>query len=272
MPPACAARRGRRRRIEAAAEELAPYLAGRRGASAAVAAAVRSWGRSAVSTVLRRARRSLAGESELAISALLEELGETATAGARRPRGGALRRGRALRHLAGCGGPRARRELLRATSDRRPHIRRIAREGLLELRDPFSVRAAMDAFLGEPDLPPSWSRAFFLRLAVYAPGELRRLAADRRLAPDLEKLALEALAETGDAGRGAAGAGRGPLAGGRDAGGWGASSGRHRRPPLDAARSPASSKTPSGSCERRRPAPWVVWDAIHAPSRRSARP
>jgi len=190
---------GRSRRIKAAAEELAPFLAGHSGASAAVAAAVRSWGRFAVSTVLRRARRSLAGEAERSISALLEETGETRRLARAARRGGALHRGRALRRLAGCGGSRARRELLRATDDRRPDIRRIAREGLLELRDPFSVRAAMAAFLGEPALPASWSRAFFLRLAVYAPGELRRLTAGRGLPPSLEKLALEALAETADA-------------------------------------------------------------------------
>ena len=189
----------RRRQLEEAAEELAPYLAGRAGASTAVAAAVSVWGRQAVSTVLRRARRSLAGESDRRISALLEEIGEPRRLARTARRGGALRRGRALRRLAGCGGPRARRELLRATADRRPDIRRIAREGLLELRDSFSVRAGMAAFLDEPSPPPPWSRAFFLRLAVYAPGELRRLVAGRGLESSLEKLALEALAETGDA-------------------------------------------------------------------------
>jgi HEAT repeat protein len=190
---------GRRRRIEAAAEELAPYLAGGSGAAAAVAAAVRSWGRFAVSTVLRRARRSLSGESERAVSALLEEMGETRRLARTARRGGALRRARALRRLASCGGERARRELLRATADRQPVVRRVAREGLLELRDLFSVRAAMAAFVGESGQPRSWSRAFFLRLAVYAPAELRHLTGARGLTPALEKLALEALAETGDA-------------------------------------------------------------------------
>ncbi len=189
----------RRRRIEAAAEELAPYLAGRSGASAAMAAALRSRGRFAVSTVLRRARRCLAGDAERAISDLLEEMGETRRLARSARRGGALRRGRSLRRLAACGGPRARRELLRAIADRSPDVRRVAREGLLELRDPFSVRAALAAFLAESGLPHSWSRAFFLRLAVYAAGELRRLTATRQLTPNLEKLALEALAETGDA-------------------------------------------------------------------------
>ncbi len=47
----------RRRRIEAVAEEVAPYLAGRDQATEAVTDAVRRWGRRAVSTVLRRARR-----------------------------------------------------------------------------------------------------------------------------------------------------------------------------------------------------------------------
>jgi hypothetical protein len=187
-----------RRRIAAAAERLAPYLAGRAGAPAAVASAVRAWGRPAVSTVLRRARRILSGNSERAVSELLEQIGETRrlVRGARL--GGALRRGRALRRLAGCGGHRARLELLRAAADRRPEIRRLAREGLLELRDAFTVRAALAAFLGEPAQPAAWSRSFFLRLAVYAPDELRYLVGERSLAPDLEKLALEALAETGD--------------------------------------------------------------------------
>ena len=192
----------RRRRVAAAALELAPYLAGRGAtpaAPAALAACIRAHGRFATATVLRRARRSLAGPAERAVSALLEQIGETRRLARSARRGGALRRGRALRRLAGCGGPRARRELLRAISDRRPDVRRIAREGLLELRDPFSVRAGVAAFLAEPVLPPSWSRAFFLRLATWAPGELRRLTAGRRLPPELEKLALEALAETGDA-------------------------------------------------------------------------
>lgn len=189
----------RRRRIEAVAEELAPYLAGRTGAAAAVAGAVRTQGRRAVSTVLRRARRSLAGDSERAVSDLLEGMGETRRLARAARWGGAPRRGRALRRLASCGGTQARRELLRATADRRPDIRRIAREGLLELRDPFSVRAAIAAHMGEPKLPRSWSRALFLRLAVYAPDELRRLIAGGELVPGLAKLALEALAETGDA-------------------------------------------------------------------------
>ena len=67
---------GRRRRIQAVAEALAPFLAGRSGAREAVATARRRWGRHAVSTVLRRARRSLAGEAERAISELLRRIGE----------------------------------------------------------------------------------------------------------------------------------------------------------------------------------------------------
>ena len=189
----------RRHRIAAAAEQLAPLLAGRAAASSAVAIAVRSWGRSSVAVALRRARRSLAGEAESDISALLEEIGETRRLARAARLGGVLRRGRALRCLAGCGGQRARRELLRACADRRAEIRRVAREGLLELRDPFSARAAIAAFLGEKGLPHSWSRSFFVRLAFFAPAELRQLIADRQLEEDLEKLALEALAETGDA-------------------------------------------------------------------------
>lgn len=189
----------RQRRIEAAAERLAPYLVGQAGASAAVAQAARQWGRPAVATVLGRARRSLAGPTERAISGLLEELGEQRRLASAARRGGALRRGRALRLLAGCGGQRARLELRRAAGDRRPHLRRVAREGLLELRDPASVRAALEAFLAEDCQPAAWSRAFFLRLAVFAADELRRLVAARSLSPELEKLGLEALAETGDA-------------------------------------------------------------------------
>jgi HEAT repeat protein len=189
----------RRRQIAAAAEELAPYLVGRRGRSAVLADAIRRHGRLAVSTVLRRARRSLAGESEQIVAALLEQMGEPRRLARVARRRSPIRRGRALRRLAGCGGNRARRELLRATADRQPDVRRTAREGLLELRDSFSVRAALAAFIDESDQPPSWSRAFFLRLAVYAPGELRRLAAARGLPPELLKPALEALAETGDA-------------------------------------------------------------------------
>ncbi len=186
-------------RLQQAACFLAPYLSGAGDAAAAVERARRSWGRRAVATVLRRARRPLAGPREQAISKLLEEMGECRRLARSARHGGALRRGRALRLLAACGGTVARRELLRASADQRPQIRRIARDGLVELRDPFAIRAAVAAFLGEPDLNTSWSRSFFLHLAAYAPGELRRLAATRELGLELQKLALEALAETGDA-------------------------------------------------------------------------
>lgn len=188
-----------RRRVCQAGRLLAPALAGATPAAPLLLAARRRFGLAVVVTVLRRARRMLAGEAELRISQLIEQTGEPERLVRAARRGGVLRRARALERLGECGGETARRELLRALASRQALLRRRAREALAELREPFAVRAAVAAFLAEPGTSSSAVRSFFLRLAAWAPGELRRLAADGRLDTRDLKLALEALAETADA-------------------------------------------------------------------------
>lgn len=185
--------------IRAAARFLATGLLDRSGAAAAIRQAQETWGTTAVETVLRRIRQALKGELAEAASRGLEVMGTVTSLAVLASSGSVARRARALRLLGHCGGKQARTVLLAALEDPEPEVRRAAREALPAIRDERSLRAALTSYLRDPAQRTAWRMGFFAMIAAQIPDSLRTLSGLGAFDESDEKLALEALAEVGDA-------------------------------------------------------------------------
>ena len=185
--------------IRAVAAFLAPRLIDGSGALEAIEEARQVWGERAVVTVLRRTRQALRGGIAETASRALEEMGAVAELARTATSGNTARRVRALRVLGQCGGRQARAVLLGALDDDLPEVRRAAREALPAIRDDRSLRAALFSYLRDGDQRTAWRAGFFSKVAAHTPEALRAMVSSSALGVGDEKLAIEALAEVGDA-------------------------------------------------------------------------
>lgn len=185
-----------RERFEAGAISLAPHLvSGGATLSAAVGIARKKSGDRAVALVLRRARYDLLGPVRDKITNLLESTGEVdkliSEFASRRD----WRRSIAIRGLGECGGEKARKALITASTDVSGDVRRAAREGLLADGSPEALKAAIASFIADLPRRAGWRRSFYARLAIVGSAELTELIRTNQLVGTEEKLALEALGD-----------------------------------------------------------------------------
>lgn len=188
----------RRARRTEAIRRATPFLAPHIGSGdlkAAVEESRRRYGAWATSIVLREGRREMAGDRAAEITQALVDMGEVERLRALAHSRFDYKRVQALRELGQVGGDEARSILLEATRDKKPEVRRAAREGLLADGRPASIKAAIHSYLEDAPSGMAWKRSFYARLSKVAADQLRELLDSQSLALTEEKLALEALGD-----------------------------------------------------------------------------
>lgn len=191
-------RRRNRERFEGATLLLAPHLVSNDPhLRERVEEARRRFGDRAVGLVLRRARYDIRGSASESISNILVGMGAVKElekqASSRRDWVRAV----AIRGLGECGGPEARATMIEASRDEAGEVRRAAREGLLADGSPIAIKVAIDSFLEDLPRRAGWRRSFYAKLSTVSSTDLIELIRSKRLPVGEEKLALEALSDSG---------------------------------------------------------------------------
>jgi HEAT repeat protein len=191
-------RRRNRERFEGATLLLAPYLVSNDSRlHERVEEARRRFGDRAVGLVLRRARYDIRGAASDSISAILVSMGAVKELEKQARSRRDWMRAVAIRGLGECGGAEARAMMIEAARDEAGEVRRAAREGLLADGTPIAVKVAIDSFLEDLPRRAGWRRSFYAKLSTVSSPELIDLIRAQRLPVGEEKLALEALADSG---------------------------------------------------------------------------
>lgn len=191
-------RRRNRERFEGATLLLAPYVVSNDPSlRARVEEARRRFGDRAVGLVLRRTRYDIRGAASESISEILVSMGAVKELEKQARSRRDWMRAVAIRGLGECGGARARATMIEASRDEAGEVRRAAREGLLADGSPIAVQVAIDSFLEDLPRRAGWRRSFYAKLSTVAAADLIDVIRANRLPVGEEKLALEALADSG---------------------------------------------------------------------------